>query len=97
MYEELVKSLREAERVTNGRIALWGQAADAIEELSKEVDALKHDIERYVQINTDLTTELEHYKTAYRERQDKDYQRYKQRKIYGDAFTGPVPPKEETK
>lgn len=35
MYEKVVKDLREAERVTNGRITLWGQAADAIEELTR--------------------------------------------------------------
>lgn len=33
---------------------LLTEAADAIEELSAEVDALIHDIARYVQINTDL-------------------------------------------
>ena len=36
---------------------LCADAAAAIEELQAEVDALKHDIARYVQMNTDLLNE----------------------------------------
>ena len=52
MYEELVKALRDP--CPHENCVLCQQAAEAIEELSAEVDALKHDIARYVEINTDL-------------------------------------------
>lgn len=62
MYDELVKRLKELHPETFEN--KWDfafavqqamhEAADAIEELSAEVDALKHDIARYVEINTDL-------------------------------------------
>lgn len=38
---------------------LTEKAADAIEELNAEVEALKHDIERYIQINTELNGDYE--------------------------------------
>ena len=40
-------------------IGLAQDAAAAIEALQAEVDALAHDIKRYVQINVELTTEIE--------------------------------------
>lgn len=38
MYEELVKRLRDADRITDGRITLWGDAANAIEEMQRILD-----------------------------------------------------------
>ena len=37
---------------------VYADAAAAIEELQAEVDALKHDIERYVQMNTDQLSRI---------------------------------------
>lgn len=61
-YEELVKALRGKfiayDATGNHKSAqLYKDAAAAIEELQAEVDALKHDIARYVQMNTDLLNE----------------------------------------
>lgn len=57
MYKELVMTLREAPDDWPDK-ELHYRAANAIEELSAEVDALKHDIARYVEINTDLLNSL---------------------------------------
>lgn len=46
-------------------------AAAAIEDLQAEVDALKHDIERYVGINAELTTENEALQAEVKRLQDK--------------------------
>ena len=72
-YEELVKALRHCMTKEDGiticepcpyygkgiecENVLHTDAAAAIEELQAEVDALKHDIARYVQMNTDLLNE----------------------------------------
>lgn len=69
-YSELVKALRHCtdNEPSNGDCwncpyqgekchTLLSDAAAAIEELQAEVDALKHDIARYVQMNTDLLNE----------------------------------------
>ena len=56
-YEELVKALLSASTVSTAWGKLMQDAAAAIEELQAEVDALKHDIARYVQMNTDLLNE----------------------------------------
>lgn len=68
-YIELAKSIREtdfsdgcpcgAEPLCEGEDCIIVQAADAIEKLNAEVEALKHDVERYIQINTDLNDEYE--------------------------------------
>lgn len=59
-YTKLVEALRMGadygvEEESVGK--LCADAAAAIEELQAEVDALKHDIARYVQMNTDLLNE----------------------------------------
>lgn len=57
-YERIIDALRyTAENYSTTTPDLLKDAADAIEELLQEVDALKHDIERYIQINTDLLNE----------------------------------------
>ena len=38
MYDELIKRLRECTAEQNGEKTLWHQAADAIEELKKQLD-----------------------------------------------------------
>lgn len=71
-YKELVEALRYCVNARNCqkcgyrlnnnsvkcRIQRVNDAAAAIEELQAEADALKHDIERYVQINTDQLSRI---------------------------------------
>jgi hypothetical protein len=69
-YSEIVKDLRYcADPDTSCSLCKYfgenceqkviAKAADAIEELNAEVEALKHDIEWYIQINTELNGDYE--------------------------------------
>lgn len=58
-YSELVKALR-----SDAGNQYTSDAAAAIEALQAEVDALAHDIKRYVRINAELHAELEKWVSA---------------------------------